>query len=298
MSHINISETTNFVWNILKSVPLSSGKAQISNHVGNSDSGVGLKGWIPGLSCLKDASYWVVKCVPYLYAYKNDGTGEKMVDKEKVVPTNGQITAKFSGVTKEKLKFLAAHGLEQWWPSDAELQQAIHDNNLISRQLRYLYTGTPWESKHLLNPSCVSFGLSLSNIGQKEEFVWKWNSLKSMLFSSSEAQVSKDMDKTSCVGSKSWIPQLYGLKDASFAVGKWVPHMYSNSSDYISRQLGSLYSATPQVSHLFNLPSVLPTTSLRNTGENAEFVWNRLKSMCPSRSEAQVSNDMTSGVQD
>ena len=54
--------------------------------------------------------------------YNNDptGTAEKVVDKENV---GGQITAKLLVVSKEKQKFLEAHGLEQWWSRDAELQQ-------------------------------------------------------------------------------------------------------------------------------------------------------------------------------
>ena len=44
-----------------------------------------------------------------------------------------------------------------------------------------------------------------------------------------------------------------GVPKASFVLRKWVSHMYSNNSDYISIQLQSLYSSTPfQVSHLFN----------------------------------------------
>ncbi|CAL0312697.1 unnamed protein product [Lupinus luteus] len=43
--------------------------------------------------------------------------------------------------------------------------------------------------------------------------------------------------------------------------------------------------------HLFNPPSVSLAMSLRNIEEKAEFVWNRLKSMLPLSSEAQVNND-------
>ncbi|KAK7300159.1 hypothetical protein RJT34_10995 [Clitoria ternatea] len=280
MSHINIRVTTDFLWNVLKSVSLYSG---------DNTSVASLKDWIPQLPGLKDASYWVGKCIPYVY--KNGGTGEMMTDKENIGPTSEQIIVNLFLVSKEKQKFLAAHGLEQWWPSDAELRQVIQNRKRISGKLRYLYTGTPWEVTHLLNPSSVSLAMSLSNIGEREEFVWKWNSLKaSMLPSSWETQVSTSNDRDKTVGK--WVPQLSGLKDAGFAVGKWVPQLCSYNSDYLRQQLRSLHSATPsQVSHLFNLPSVLPAMSLRNTGE---VVWNRLKSMCPSSCEAQVSNDKAS----
>ncbi|TKY57209.1 GDSL esterase/lipase [Spatholobus suberectus] len=226
MTHIHIRETTDFVWSILKSVPLLSGKAKVSND-GDNTSGVGLKGWIPQLSGLKDASFWVGKCVSYLYIYENDGTGKKMVDNKD--PTNGQITAKLFVLSNEKQKFLATHGLKQWWPSDAELMQVIHNRKRTSGQLRYLYTSTRCEVTHLLNLPSVSLAMSLSHIGEREEFVWKWNSLRFMLPSSNETPVSISNDRgmTSDAGLKSWIPQLSGLKDAGFAVGKWISQLYA-----------------------------------------------------------------------
>ncbi|CAM0882015.1 unnamed protein product [Alopecurus aequalis] len=42
-------------------------------------------------------------------------------------------------VSKGPTKFLAAHGLEQWWADDVELQVALNDSKLIGRQLRSLY---------------------------------------------------------------------------------------------------------------------------------------------------------------
>ncbi|KAL2316817.1 hypothetical protein Fmac_030693 [Flemingia macrophylla] len=284
MSHINIIETTSSVWNVLKTMPLPIAKTQVCND-GDNTSSVGLKGWMPSLSVLKDDSYWVGKRVSYLYVYKNDGTGENMIDIDKVNkdPTN---THKLLLVSKEK-KFLAAHGLKQWWPSEAELMQVIHNRKHISRKLAYLYSDTPWEVTHLLSTPSVLLAMGLSNLGEREEFVWKWNSLKSMLPPSSEAQVSisNARNNASDVGLMSWMPQLSGLKNAGLAVGKWVPDMYSNNSDYIIMQLRSLYSSTPsQVSHVFNLPSVSPAMSVKENGEKAEVV-------C----ENQVSNGETSG---
>lgn len=43
--------------------------------------------------------------------------------------------------------------------------------------------------------------------------------------------------------------------------------------------------------HLFNPPSVSLAMSLKNMGEKASFVWQRFKSMLPSRSETQASNE-------
>ncbi|TKY57208.1 GDSL esterase/lipase [Spatholobus suberectus] len=148
MSLKTIGEKAEFVWNRLKSMLPSSSEAQISND-GDKTSGVGLKSKMPQLSGsgLKDASLGVAKWVPYLYVNNgdyiccsyNDGAGSKVT----VGTTNGQVAAKLFVVSKEKQKFLEAHGLEQWWSSDAEIQQVIHNSKLISRQLRSLSTATP-----------------------------------------------------------------------------------------------------------------------------------------------------------
>ena len=78
--------------------------------------------------------------------------------------TNRQIATELLVVSKEKLKFLAAHVVEQWWPSDAELQQVIHNSNLISWQLSFLYTITPKEVYHLFNPSFVSLIMQVKEV--------------------------------------------------------------------------------------------------------------------------------------
>lgn len=83
---------------------------------------------------------------------------------------------------------------------------------------------------HLFNPPSVSIAMSLRNIGEKAELAWK--RVKSMLPSSREeaAHDSIDGDNKSL---KSWIPRLPSLKNPGFGVGKWVPHLYVNNSDYI-----------------------------------------------------------------
>jgi hypothetical protein len=197
--------------------------------------------------------------VPHLYVDKNCGTDEKGVDKVSLDPANEKITAKLRIVSKEQQRFLAAHGLKQWWPSGAELQQAIHDSKLISRRIRSLSTDMPWEVTKRLNPF-ISLPICLDNIGQKEEFVWKWNCVKSILLSISETQVNSDDDdnKTSSIPLKNWMPSLSSFKDAGFAVVKPVPW-----------QLRSLSFVTPAM-------------TLGNTEEKGKFV---------SSSETQVSND-------
>ncbi|GAU22012.1 hypothetical protein TSUD_111510 [Trifolium subterraneum] len=56
-----------------------------------------------------------------LYIDKNCGTEEKEVDKVSVDPANEKITTNLRIVSIEQQRFLAAHSLKQWWPSDAEL---------------------------------------------------------------------------------------------------------------------------------------------------------------------------------
>ncbi|KQK09083.1 GDSL esterase/lipase At4g10955 [Brachypodium distachyon] len=46
-------------------------------------------------------------------------------------------------VSKGPSKFLAAHGLEQWWADDVELQVALNHSKLVDRQLRSLYAPPP-----------------------------------------------------------------------------------------------------------------------------------------------------------
>lgn len=47
--------------------------------------------------------------------------------------------AKIVLVSKGPTKFLDAHGLNQWWADDVELQVALNHSKLIGRQLRSLY---------------------------------------------------------------------------------------------------------------------------------------------------------------
>jgi hypothetical protein len=88
--------------------------------------------------------------LPYLYINSNDyicchytgGTATVAVDSR---GGGGNGAAGKAGVattvvvSKGPTKFLAAHGLEQWWADDVELQVALNDNKLIGRQLRSLY---------------------------------------------------------------------------------------------------------------------------------------------------------------
>ncbi|KAI5433182.1 hypothetical protein KIW84_020458 [Lathyrus oleraceus] len=156
MSLKNLGEKAGYAWSRVKSIIPYGREAQVSSDVEKTMVAES-KSWMSRLYGygLKDPSAVVgmAKWIPHLYVnnsdyiccYYNDpnGTAEKVVDKENV---GGQILAKLFVVSKEKQKFLEAHGLEQWWSSDAELQQVIHNSKLISRQLSSLYTYTPSQS--------------------------------------------------------------------------------------------------------------------------------------------------------
>ncbi|WJX64605.1 hypothetical protein P8452_49363 [Trifolium repens] len=152
MSLKNIGEKAEYVWSRVRSMIPYGKEAQVNNDT-EKTTVAGSKTWMSRLSGsgLKDAGVVsTVKWIPHLYVnnsdyiccYYNDpnGTAEKVVDKDNV---SGQVAAKLFVVSKEKQKFLEAHGLEQWWSSDAELKQVIHNSKLISRQLSSLYTSTP-----------------------------------------------------------------------------------------------------------------------------------------------------------
>ncbi|KAL5987340.1 hypothetical protein ACLOJK_038505 [Asimina triloba] len=66
------------------------------------------------------------------------GPGEE--SKPKADTVGDVAAAKLFVMSKGPQKFLEAHGLEQWWSSDMELQSAINQSRLINQQLKSLYT--------------------------------------------------------------------------------------------------------------------------------------------------------------
>ncbi|MED6143792.1 hypothetical protein PIB30_009293 [Stylosanthes scabra] len=163
MSLRNIGEKAESAWKKLKSMLPSGGEESPACNEGDINKNLGFKSWIPRLSSFKNSGFGVGKWVPHLYVNNSDyiccsytdpdGSAERGgggVDKENVAPAgNGQVAAKLFVVSKERQKFHEAHGLEQWWSSDAELQQAIHSSKLISRQLRSLYSGSSTSSSQV-----------------------------------------------------------------------------------------------------------------------------------------------------
>ncbi|KAJ6681408.1 ALPHA/BETA-HYDROLASES SUPERFAMILY PROTEIN [Salix koriyanagi] len=148
MSLRNMGERAGFAWKRFKSMLPSSSETQAITDDGEKANTAGLRNWIPllGLKTSMGLKNWV----PNLYVNNSDyiccsytdgdGTEDKEADKENTGSANQQVAAKLFVMSKGKQKFLEAHGLEQWWSDDVQLQQALHNSKLMSRQLKSLYT--------------------------------------------------------------------------------------------------------------------------------------------------------------
>ncbi|XP_004243210.1 GDSL esterase/lipase At4g10955-like [Solanum lycopersicum] len=138
MSFRNIGEKAGFAWKRIKAMLPSKADSQISCEEGGATSfPVGLKQWVPHLY-INNSDYI---CCSYTYAdgAQNDQTA---ANKENAKQTTNcrQAAAKLFLSSKGNQKFLEAHGLEQWWSDNLELQMAISNSKLISQQLKSLYT--------------------------------------------------------------------------------------------------------------------------------------------------------------
>ncbi|XP_009624072.1 GDSL esterase/lipase At4g10955 isoform X1 [Nicotiana tabacum] len=135
MSFRNIGEKAGFAWKRLKAMLPSKSDSQISYEEGATTSiQVGLKQWVPHLY-INNSDY--ICCS---YTDPDGAQNDQAADKENAKPTIGQAAAKLFLSSKGKQKFLEAHGLEQWWSDNLELQMAISNSKLISQQLKSLYT--------------------------------------------------------------------------------------------------------------------------------------------------------------
>ncbi|KAL9358925.1 hypothetical protein Peur_047048 [Populus x canadensis] len=150
MSLRNIGEKAGFAWKRFKSMLPSNGETQATGDDGEKTSTLGLRSWIPPFG-YKTSSMGLKNWAPNFYVNNSDyiccsytdpdGTEDKKeADKENAGPANGHVAAKLFVMSKGKQKFLEAHGLEQWWSDDVQLQQALHNSKLMSRQLKSLYT--------------------------------------------------------------------------------------------------------------------------------------------------------------
>lgn len=133
-----VGERAGVMWRRVKSMlPLIGGG-------GGGDEGsrldCGMKQWMP---------YLYVNNSDYICCYYSDVGGGEV---KGVSPRWCSGGAKMYVATKGKQRFLEAHGLEQWWSDDLELEMAVNNSKLISRQLESLYRLPPSQQLPPKNP--------------------------------------------------------------------------------------------------------------------------------------------------
>lgn len=134
----NMGEKAGIMWNRVKSIIPSSAEIQANCDDGSKSVALGSKQWIPHLY-VNNSDY--ICC----YYADLDGREDSSAEKENTKPRNESCAAKLFVLSKGKQKFLEAHGLEQWWSDDLEMQTALNNSKLISRQLKSLYSLPPAE---------------------------------------------------------------------------------------------------------------------------------------------------------
>ncbi|KAJ4980654.1 hypothetical protein NE237_031491 [Protea cynaroides] len=143
MSLRSIGEKAGVVWKRFKSMLPSNAEMQTNEEletqkiITNVGGGGEMKKWIP---------YLYVNNSDYICCYYTKpaekiadtqaGSGESSSGKENKDP---DPSAKLFVMSKGKQKFLEAHRLQQWWSDDLELQLAVHNSKLITKQLQSLY---------------------------------------------------------------------------------------------------------------------------------------------------------------
>ncbi|KAJ6820423.1 GDSL esterase/lipase [Iris pallida] len=155
MSLKNIGEKAGYIWRRMRTaLPYSTVAASAVVDGGGEERlwPAEMKKWAPHL---------YVNSSDYICCYYSDPAGTAAIaaeskdaaaslnDKGSVGGGGGEVAAKLFVMSKGQQKFLEAHGLEQWWSDDMELQQAVHNSKLINRQLRSLYdAATPTPPKN------------------------------------------------------------------------------------------------------------------------------------------------------
>ncbi|KAG1330489.1 GDSL esterase/lipase [Cocos nucifera] len=132
-----IGEKAGSVWKRIRAAMPRSGEPVLDREEAK-DSKPGLKRlctnkWVPHL---------YVNNSDYICCHYTDPAGVA-TDEPKVKANIGDVAAKLFVMSKGPQKFLEAHGLQQWWSDDMELQLAVHQSKLINRQLRSLYAVPP-----------------------------------------------------------------------------------------------------------------------------------------------------------
>ncbi|CAL9146632.1 unnamed protein product [Musa hybrid cultivar] len=137
MSLRSAGEKAAFLWKKIKDILPSKGEVSIDKKEKASANGEmfsnEIKKWMPHL---------YVNNSDYICCYYIDAAGTAVAtdvssDKAKIINnSSGEAVAKLFVMTKGPRKFLEAHGLEQWWSDDIELQQALHQKLKVTSSYR------------------------------------------------------------------------------------------------------------------------------------------------------------------
>ncbi|EEE55141.1 hypothetical protein OsJ_02934 [Oryza sativa Japonica Group] len=160
MSLRGFAETAGELWGRVRSwIPYYGGSSSSSSQAadagggGESEEAKAMCRWLPHL---------YINTNDYICCYYNDAaagtatvaaggggggsaSGKAVAAAAAVRGTGGggARVARMLVASKGPTKFLEAHGLEQWWADDVELQVALNHSKLIDRQLRSLYAAPP-----------------------------------------------------------------------------------------------------------------------------------------------------------
>lgn len=130
MSFRSIGEKAGYLWRRVRSALPSGNVAAV--EVGEEKRICAeIKKWVPNLY-VNNSDYI---CCYYTDPGEAEGEGDSAEAKKEVA-----AAARLFVMAKGPQKFLEAHGLEQWWADDMELQLALNNSKLITRQLKSLYT--------------------------------------------------------------------------------------------------------------------------------------------------------------
>ncbi|KAJ1688363.1 hypothetical protein LUZ63_019753 [Rhynchospora breviuscula] len=152
-SLISFGEKAGSLWEKVRARLPSRGTGTVSPVLGGVERSLSMpevKKWTPFL---------YVNNSDYICCYYNDPAGTAVATdvgtgKGGVIAgsNTGDVVAKLFVMSKGPQKFLEAHGLEQWWSDDVELQVALNHSKLINRQLRSLYTSSTQPSTQSVKP--------------------------------------------------------------------------------------------------------------------------------------------------
>lgn len=142
MSLKNMGEKAVVVWQKMKSMVSTNAAIAAEDGGASVSNPLAFNKWVPHLY-VNNSDYI---CCYYTDTAVAEGSSGGAAEKENVRPpsaANGHMAAKLFVLSKGKQKFLEAHGLEQWWSDDLELELNLQNSKLISKQLKSLYSQPP-----------------------------------------------------------------------------------------------------------------------------------------------------------